>query len=99
MAIPSGEDHGSLASAAYGALTGIVAGLHEVATSIYELATVLLKAATGFADVQMLVGEIVIGAGGLLLVLLLGKAVRRLHCVRPAAEGAASFVVGFRNEG
>jgi hypothetical protein len=70
MAIPSGEDDSSLASTAYDALTGIVAGLHGVVASMYDLAAGLLKAATGFADVQMLVG-IVIGASGVLLVLLL----------------------------
>ena len=75
MAIPSGGDQGS---SAHNALTGIAAGLHEVTASTFELAAALLKAAIGFADVRMLVG-IVIGAGGVLLVLLLAKAVRRLH--------------------
>jgi len=78
MAIPSGEVHGSLASAANDALTGIVAGVHEVSASMYDLAAALLKAAIGFADAQMMFG-VVIGAGGLLLVVLLAKAVRRLH--------------------
>jgi magnesium-transporting ATPase (P-type) len=75
MAIPSGGDQGS---SAHDALTGIAAGLHEVTASMSELAGALLKAAIGFADLQMLVG-IVIGAGGLLLVLLLAKAVGRRH--------------------
>ena len=80
MAIPSGEDDSSLASTAYDTLTGIVAGLHGVVASMYDLAAGLLKAATGFADVQMLVG-IVIGGSGVLLVLLLANAIRSRHAL------------------